>query len=94
MNLDDIPEIRKRLQSLYDDFEAARSDHIARIKSIERISGKHEETARRKIDSDWHRAQENFNIGLEKLQNELIGIDSSALDTSRVLDWIEHFLKE
>jgi len=93
MNLEDIPRIRKQLQALYEEFETARSDHIARIKSIERVSGKHEETARRRIESDWGRAKENYDIGLEKLQTALFGTDLVSVDTDQVLDWIEHFLK-
>lgn len=93
MKLEDIPKIRERLQALYSEFETARSEHISRIKSIERISGKHTETARRRIDGDWNRARENYDIGLEKLQNELFGTDIPQVDTDCVLDWIEHFLK-
>ncbi len=93
MNLEDIPKIRKQLQALHDDYEAARSDHIARIRSIERVSGAHEGTARQRIEADWRRAQENYDIGTEQLQNELFGTDFASVDTDRVLDWIEHFLE-
>lgn len=93
MNLDDIPEIRKQLQVLYDEFETARSDHISRITSIERIAGKHTETARGKINSDFSRAHENYDIGLEKLQTELFGTDIGSVDISDLLDWIKHFLE-